>query len=444
MKTIFYLLGTMLCLHCSSGFASHRYYVSPQGDDAGTGSEKAPFATLQRAQQEVAPGDTVYIRGGIYRVRPEQLSGNVEFQNHYYTCYTHFTRSGTPQQRICYFAYPGEKPMFDLSQIKPAGKRVSAFWNDADWLHIKGIEVTGVQVTVTGENTQSECFSNSGSHNIYEQLEMHDGMAIGFFSRQGGDNLILNCDAYRNYDPVADTAGAANGGNVDGFGSHYSTPGDGPNIFWGCRAWHNSDDGFDCIGNGEATIIENCWAFYNGYSYEGEKDAFHSRGDGNGFKCGGYHRNPRVSMLPKPVPRNIIRFCIAVGNKNKGFDANHHAAGNFWQNNTAYRNKYNFHMDTAGKILPADTVLTFVPGRNHVLINNLSYKGTTSNLARIDLPTCILLNNDFDLEGDLTDACFISLDEKQLVAPRRPDGSLPDLSFLKLKGENLQGIFAKP
>lgn len=99
-------------------------------------------------------------------------------------------------------------------------------------------------------------------------------------------------------------------------------------------------------------------------------------------------------------------------------------------------------MDTAGKILPADTVLTFVPGRNHVLINNLSYKGTTSNLARIDLPTCILLNNDFDLEGDLTDACFISLDEKQLVAPRRPDGSLPDLSFLKLKGENLQGIFA--
>ena len=49
-------------------------------------------------------------------------------------------------------------------------------------------------------------------------------------------------------------------------------------------------------------------------------------------------------MLPKPVPRNIIRFCIAVGNKNKGFDANHHAAGNFWHNNTAYRNKYNFHM----------------------------------------------------------------------------------------------------
>lgn len=96
---------------------------------------------------------------------------------------------------------------------------------------------------------------------------MLDVMSIGFYSRSGGNNLILNCDAYRNFGPICDAAGGRNGGNVDGFGSHYSSSGDSSIIFRECRAWYNSDDGFDCISNEEMTIIENCWAFFNGYSY---------------------------------------------------------------------------------------------------------------------------------------------------------------------------------
>jgi hypothetical protein len=273
---------------------------------------------------------------------------------------------------------------------------------------------------------------------------MHDGMGIGFFSRAGGNNLILNCDAWRNYDPVADAAGARNGGNVDGFGSHYSTPGDGPTIFRGCRAWYNSDDGYDCINNGDATIIENCWAFYNGYSYEGEADAFHSRGDGNGFKAGGYGRNPRVDGLPVPVPRNTVRYCLAVGNKSKGFDANYHAEGNLWYNNTSYRNNHNFHMETAGKINPDDATLTFIPGRNHFMFNNLSYKGRTTNLTRIVESACVMVNNDFDPEGRLTDADFASMDESQLTAPRGADGSLPEITFMQPVAGGTVGVYARP
>lgn len=418
------------------------YYVAPNGKDSYNGNLERPFATIQRAQEFVEPGDTVWIRGGTYIIPANQIAA-YELEGSY-ACVTHLTKSGTPQKRICYFAYPGEKPKFDFSQVRPVGKRVSAFWINAHWLHVKGVEVVGVQVTITGRNTQSECFSNNGSHNIYELLEMHDGMGIGFFSRAGGDNLILNCDAWRNYDFIADTAGAADGGNVDGFGSHYSNPGDGPTIFRGCRAWYNSDDGFDFIGNGEISILENCWAFYNGYSYEGTDDAFHSRGDGNGFKCGGYHRAPKVSMLPVPVPRNMVRFCLAVGNKSKGFDANYHAAGILWHNNTAYRNRHNFHMETAGKISPNDSVLTFVPGRNHVMINNLSYKGNQTNLTRIDEATCVMLNNCFDMNNALTDSDFINLDETELTAPRKSDGSLPDIRFMKLVNENVFGIFARP
>lgn len=442
MKRLFLIVVISATGILVNNLHARTYYVAPDGNDAYKGNKEYPFATIQCAQERVIPGDTVYIRGGTYVIKSDQVAA-YEYNNSY-ACVTHFTKSGAPEKRIYYFAYPGEKPRFDLSNLRPDGKRVSAFWINADWLHIRGIKVVGVQVTISDRNTESECFSNSGSHNIYELLEMHDGMGIGFFSRGGGDNLILNCDAYRNYDPVCNAAGGANGGNVDGFGSHYSKPGDGPNIFRGCRAWYNSDDGFDCIDNGAVTIIENCWSFYNGYSYEGAEDPFHSRGDGNGFKSGGYGRNPRISELPVPVPRNMVRFCLAVGNKAKGLDANYHAAGILWYNNTAYRNNHNFHMETAAKIAADATTLTFVPGRGHIMINNLSYKGRSTNLTRIAETTCVLINNCFDTDNHYSDSDFLSLDESELTALRKPDGSLPDVKFMKLTGINRYGVFANP
>ena len=41
--------------------------------------------------------------------------------------------------------------------------------------------------------------------------------AIGFYLVRGSNNLVLNCDAYNNYDPVSENG---TGGNVDGFGGH--------------------------------------------------------------------------------------------------------------------------------------------------------------------------------------------------------------------------------
>jgi hypothetical protein len=39
------------------------YYVAVNGNDHNNGSLEAPFATIQRAENTVEPGDTVYIRG---------------------------------------------------------------------------------------------------------------------------------------------------------------------------------------------------------------------------------------------------------------------------------------------------------------------------------------------------------------------------------------------
>jgi hypothetical protein len=398
------------------------YYVAPNGNDANAGTIDSPVETIKRAQALALSGDIVYIRGGVYTMREEQIA---EY-NGIYAYVTKLDKSG-----ISYLAYPNENPIFDYKNIKPANYRIIAFYINGSNIRIKGIEVIGVQVTITA-HTQSECFEIQGSNNTLEQIKMHDGMAIGVYMLKGSNNLILNCDAYYNYDSVSESG---TGGNTDGFGFHLKK-GSVNNVIRGCRAWYNSDDGFDLINNAEAVLIENCWAFNNGYSIVGT-NKFVSRGDGNGFKAGGYGAGGTLyaTIISNftPIPKNTIRFCLAVRNKQSGFYANHHLDGNYWYNNTAYMNKRNFNMLNCVALNETDFA-TDGPGWNHTLANNLGFAATTTELENIDKARCSLTNNYFDLTGiTVNSSDFLSLDETLLTAPRQADGSLPKNDFLKLK-----------
>ncbi|HWI92842.1 MAG TPA: DUF1565 domain-containing protein [Flavisolibacter sp.] len=415
-------LTPFLLLLSASSFANN-WYISPNGSDSNAGTKDHPFLTIQKAQSNVAPGDTVFIREGIYKMQQSQItsfSGVKAFV-------TLLDKSGIEGKRICYWAYPNERPVFDFSEVKPNGYRVHAFEVTGSWLHIKGLEVIGMQVPMINSNTQSICFSNDGgSNNIYEQLSMHDGQAIGFFLTAGSNNLILNCDAYRNFDYTSQAGGGRNGGNVDGFGNHPSQ-GSVNNIFRGCRAWLNSDDGYDCISAFEATVFENCWSFYNGYSV-----GFISRGDGNGFKAGGYASRP-FNALPPNIPRNTIRFCLAVMNKANGFYSNHHLQGNDWYNNTAYGNGVNFNMLNRKAKTEGDYLID-APGYSHVLRNNISFRSRSADIINDDGERCTIDHNSF-LNNNISVSVddFLSVDTAQLTAPRQPDGSLPAINFMRIK-----------
>ncbi|MGQ7945476.1 right-handed parallel beta-helix repeat-containing protein [Flavobacterium sp. WC2509] len=408
--------------NCFLSFAKE-LYVAPTGNDTNDGSITNPVETIKRAQALAISGDIVYIRGGVYTMREDQIA---EYNSSIWAFVTKLDKSG-----ISYLAYPNETPIFDYQNVKPANYRVTAFYINGSNIRIKGIEVIGVQVTIT-THTQSECFEIQGSNNTLEQIKMHDNMAIGVYMIKGSNNLILNCDAYRNYDSVSE---GGTGGNTDGFGFHLKK-GSINNVIRGCRSWYNSDDGFDLINNAEAVLIENCWSFYNGYSISGSNN-FVSRGDGNGFKAGGYGAGgtPYATILSSytPIPKNIIRFCLAVKNKQSGFYANHHLDGNYWYNNTAYLNKRNYNMLNC-VALNATDYATDGPGWNHTLANNLGFAATTAELTDIDKPRCVLTTNYFDLTAiTVTSNDFLSTDETLLTAPRQADGSLPNNNFLKLK-----------
>lgn len=412
-----YKILLILILLKSFLLSAKEFYVSPQGNDTNDGSITKPLETIQRAQELASSGDTVYIRGGLYTMREEQIAEKKGVWAYVTTL---------DKNDISYLAYKNEIPVFDYKNIKPGDCRIIAFLVIGNNIHIKGIEAIGIQVTIQ-THTQSECFEIRGNNNTLEQIKMHENMAIGVYMLSGSNNLILNCDAYNNWDSVSE---GGKGGNTDGFGAHLKK-GSINNVFRGCRAWFNSDDGFDLINNAEPVLIENCWAFYNGYSSD-----FVSRADGNGFKSGGYGKgkNPYDNVIANyaPIPKNTIRFCLAVGNKQNGFYANHHLEGNYWHNNTAYKNRVNYDMLNCVALNPTDFGTDGL-GWNHEMANNLGFAAKVKELGNIDKSRCVLKNNYFDLaDNSVTASDFLSLDEALLTAPRQADGSLPNNDFLKL------------
>jgi hypothetical protein len=396
----------------AASVAGSTYYVATNGIDSNPGTSNSPFATIMRAQSAATTGDTVCLRGGTYFLNNSHITAT----NNPWIIVNNINKSG-----VRYVAIPGERPVFDFSGVQPAGYRVTAFLVTASDCVFKGFDVTGVRITIAGTHTQSENFRVAGGNrNRFEQLTMRDGMGNGWYLTSGSSNLVLNCDAYNN-------RGLDSGsiGNIDGFGAHPNSINGRGNILRGCRAWFNSDDGFDLINAKAPVTIENCWAFYNGYF----TNFANSGGDGHGFKSGGYGRNG--SALPNPVPRHVTQFCLAVRNRASGFYANHHTGGLDWFHNTGFRNSVNYNMLGTLK-----DNLTDVPGYDHAMRNNLGFRGAIEvlNLG----PANDVDFNYFSLPVTVASNDFASLDESLLVLPRQASGDLPYIAFgQSLAGSNL-------
>jgi hypothetical protein len=70
MKKIAFFLSLLIT---QLSFANN-YYVALDGNDNNAGTKSQPFATIQKAQTVVQPGDTVYLRGGTYLLTEAQIA----------------------------------------------------------------------------------------------------------------------------------------------------------------------------------------------------------------------------------------------------------------------------------------------------------------------------------------------------------------------------------
>ncbi len=384
-------------------------YVATDGDDGNAGTLAAPFASLERAQRAASPGDTVWIRGGVYKFSGGRDAGAAAVT---------FDKSGAPEQRIHYWAYQDERPIFDFYDYQPR-QRIRGFRVTADWLHFKGLELRGVQQTISRAN-ESWGIRVEGrrgaDHNIFEQLDLHHNEGPGLFIQNGAHNLVLNCDSHHNYDPDR------RGENADGFGCHSDDDG---NQLIGCRAWHNSDDGYDLVNSRGRVEMRGCWAWHNGFVPDSDRRA----GNGAGFKAGGFLLDARQFPPPDLVPRHLVQGCLAFDNRAQGFYANHHPGGIDWVNNTAFHNPHGFN-------LKADVETDTWPAR-HMLRNNLAFSNRR-DVSNVDANNVEATNNSWQLDTTVSEGDFQSIDPAGVDGPRGAEGELPELRFLRLaKGSPL-------
>ncbi len=436
LSSIVLLLGLF---DCTTFIAAKTIFVAPNGNDHASGTIAEPLATLPAAYQRIASGDTICFRGGVYKIDDSQIMRN----NGHYAFVFALEKGGTSQRRTCVMGYPGERPVFDFSALQLNGRtRFGAFYLGADYLHLRNFDIVGVPVRMKG-HTQSECISaRKGSHCIVENIAMHDGMAIGYYQTTGSYNLVVNCDAYNNYDDYSE---GWYGGNTDGFGIHVESPEDVGNVIRNCRAWRNSDDGFDLIRCAAPVEIDHCWAFYNGYRSTADPydtETFERAGDGNGFKGGGWGMRSDAYRCPTPCPTHYIHDCVAFRNKANGFYANHHLGGNIWMRNVAAENQRdNFNMvNRKGKSMDE---CYDVPGYGHTLTNNVSWIPNKEDLSNCNTNECKLQNNVFGKDQEKADSTwFISTNPKDVFAPRDAYGNLPDMPYLQLKPQTTTDVSA--
>ena len=377
ISKIRYLVVILFCLLSTTGSKSQIvYYVdAASGSDANSGTQSQPFKTITKGLSALGSNiGTVYLRAGTYCV-----SSKINLSN-----------SGQQDQYIRIWSYSNEKVIIDFT-----GNTSDGFSISGNFYHLKGLDVR-----LAGHNG----ILISGNNNIIENCITRNCSNTGLHLRGSAEpgpsnNLILNCDSFYNFDsPV--------GGNADGFSAKWIV-GSG-NIFRGCRAYNNSDDGWDLWMGTGSILIDSCYAFRNGVDiwYTGEFN-----GNGNGFKLGGN------SVATPHTVTNCIAFDNA-GNGGKGFDENNNLAGQTLYNCTAFRNeRYNYAFNNDPLTTGAHIIkncISYLPGLPDAIRNATQEKNSWQGFT-------------------VTENDFKSIDTTGIAAPRNANGKIPKSDFLRLK-----------
>lgn len=407
--------------------AENTIWLSPDGNDAtADGSEEKPYFDLQLAVNKALPGTTILMKAGTYKYDKRiNIDG----------------RNGTHDQYITLMCPDGravldfsEMPYHAHSDNPLQGVRLtSSYW------HFYKIDICNASdngLLIERNKPQG----GSASDILARTQDAHDNIIEFCFFYKNGDtglqmknlaefNYVLNCDSYWNCDEE--------NGDADGFAPKISV-GDG-NYFYGCRAWENSDDGYDVFfkkdGNfsdNKTIIFENCIAERNGRLSDGTP----SEGNANGFKLGSNQGRMNV----------VLNRCLAIANGSKGFDQNHNSGDIIMNNctgftrtdevagkNVKYSYSYKIYEELAsGSVCQLNNCVAindnYISGKDQ---NGVDAKKGQSEWGGIRVDEAYATLTTSNLKADPT--YFLSLDNyKELQGERQEDGSLPVSTFARI------------
>lgn len=397
---------------------NNNIYVSPNGKSNAAGTKDAPM-DIYTAVKIAAPGQKILIKEGTYN-----LSGTVKVERGI---------NGTADAMIYMIADPeaGSRPVLDF------GGKCAGMILAGDYWYFQGFDVTrsadaqkGIQV--------------SGNHNILDQIKAYKNGNTGIqisrylgtdqFNQWPAHNTILNCSSYLNADKGYEDA--------DGFAAKL-TVGQG-NVFDGCIAAYNADDGWDLFakvqsGSIGVVTIQNCVAFKNGYILD-ENGREINAGNGNGFKMGG-------DSMPGA---HVLKNSVAFANKAKGIDSNSCPDIKVYSSTTFDNESYNvaFYTNTAvNTAFAADGILSYKVSNK--VAEQFKLLGT-QNAADVKGVTNYYFDGSKTVNNNGKEAAaswFKSLDTASALKDggitRNADGTINMNGFLELTDEVPEGVGAR-
>ena len=397
---------------------NNNIYVSPNGKSNAAGTKDAPM-DIYTAVKIAAPGQKILIKEGTYN-----LSSTVKVERGI---------NGTADAMIYMIADPeaGSRPVFDF------GGKCAGMILAGDYWYFQGFDVTrsadaqkGIQV--------------SGNHNILDRIKAYKNGNTGIqisrylgtdqFIQWPAHNTILNCSSYLNADKGYEDA--------DGFAAKL-TVGQG-NVFDGCIAAYNADDGWDLFakvqsGSIGVVTIQNCVAFKNGYILD-ENGREINAGNGNGFKMGG-------DSMPGA---HVLKNSVAFANKAKGIDSNSCPDIKVYSSTTFDNESYNvaFYTNTAvNTAFAADGILSYKVSNK--VAEQFKLLGT-QNAADVKGATNYYFNGSKSVNNngkEATASWFKSLDTASALKDggitRNADGTINMNGFLELTDEVPEGVGAR-
>ena len=324
MRTLTILLTIFTLVFATTASAAVRY-ASPSGKDVEGLSSNSP-GSLRAMVERLQPGDTLYLMDGQYDETLTLVINKRATPDKWVTICAAEERSMTNGQ----WSIVKAKPIIDFRQQPNGTNGVKV---TGEYIHIKDI-------TIRYAGKKGLWLENA-SHCILERIEAYGCCDSGIQLRKGGYNVVVNCDSHDNFDYQD------KGGNADGFADKQGGAAYPGNTYIGCRAWHNSDDGWDsfqretkdtptvylfCVtyDNGPAEFDLSSHPRANGVDREltcmEGKDLSHfpNSGNPNGFKFGGQGKDNKASGIYTHHDTEASN-CLAVGHRGKGFDQNNNA-----------------------------------------------------------------------------------------------------------------------
>lgn len=347
-------LGLAVCI-CLGGMVNARaaiYYVDGQhGNDGNTGqSVAASWRTLGKANSEIQPGDTVYIREGTYgqTIRPD--------------------RSGTQGNYITYARYNDEEVV--ITNVSDG-----ADLRDRHYIRIDGLKFLNVGRFWVNMNVAA---GGSATHNIIQNCHMEEALGWAGFWLEGAAryNKILNNTiiGYAGPDDLVYLRGGPSHNVIEGndlrYGAHNSI-----NINVNClknvirnnrvrNPWHSS---IGAWRNSDQTLIEGNVILDSGEDHEDiptRPDGQDGERQVSRDKNRQYHHSIQLGSSDC-----IIRNNLLVNNGGMELDTYDptRALRNRIYHNTFYRNSHGLYSES-GNAVYGNVI------KNNILKDNTEYE----------------------------------------------------------------------